>query len=144
VSSESLKQAQDRRSALIDANVEKALDIALSNADRVGPDARHKLKGILKHYAHEAHPFAACVRDNRKRFGDRAEAVCAVVKDIIRGTTHWRGKNNPNDKGSPGVAGLSEDSIDAEIEKIFDSLAEDQWDAIEALLTSDLSFDEDQ
>src|SRR4051812_9896833 len=44
------------------------------NAAQVGPDARYKLRGILKHYAKKAHPFAACVRDNRKRFGPRAEA----------------------------------------------------------------------
>lgn len=32
---------------------------------------------------------------------------CSVLKDIIRGTTKWRGKNNPNDHGTPGVVGLS-------------------------------------
>jgi hypothetical protein len=30
------------------------------------------------------------VRDNRKRFGDRAERVCAVVKDMGERTTKWR------------------------------------------------------
>lgn len=74
----------------------------------VGPEARNRLKGILKHYAKMPHPFTACVRDNRKRFGERTEAVCAVLKDIIRGTTKWRGHNNPTDHGSAGIAGLSE------------------------------------
>lgn len=74
----------------------------------VGPKARHKLKGILQHYAKDPHPFTSCVRDNRKRFGPDAERVCAVLKDIIRGTTKWRGKNNPRDMGSAGIAGMSE------------------------------------
>jgi hypothetical protein len=81
------------------------------NAAQVGPRARWKLRGILKHYAKKLHPFAACVRDNRKRFGPRTEGVCAVVKDLIRGTTHWRGHNNPRDKGAAGLAGLSEDAL---------------------------------
>lgn len=32
---------------------------------------------------------------------------CSVLKDIIRGTDRWRGKNNPRDVGTPGVVGLS-------------------------------------
>lgn len=93
---------------------DEAIDqIFLSNADRVGPKARKQLSGLLKYYAKKPHPFTSCVRDNRKRFGNRAENVCAVLKDIIRGTTKWRGKNNPRDKGTPGVAGLSEESYDA-------------------------------
>lgn len=111
-----LADAQAARSERGDASLELAIDVVLdrledartnlSNADRVGPAAREKLKGILKKYAKSAHPFADCVRDNRKRFGTRAENVCAVVKDIIRGTTKWRG-NKKLDKGAPGVKGLS-------------------------------------
>lgn len=85
--------------------------VQLSNADRVGPDAKKKLSGLLKFYAKKAHPFDSCVADNRKRFGPKAEGVCAVLKDIIRGTTKWRGKNNPRDVGTPGVKGLSEDEL---------------------------------
>lgn len=71
-----------------------------TNFKQVSPKAKKQLHGLLKFYAKKAHPFEACVRDNTKRFGkDRAEKVCAVLKDIIRGTTKWRGKNNPNDKG---------------------------------------------
>jgi len=47
-----------------------------------------------------------CVKDNRKRFGPRTEAVCATLKDIIRGGTDWRG-NKSKDKGSEGIANLS-------------------------------------
>lgn len=71
--------------------------VYLSNADRVGPQARNKLKGILKHYAKSPHPFADCVKDNTKRFGaDGAKKICAVDKDIIEGTTKWRGKKTPS------------------------------------------------
>lgn len=97
---------------LSEEEMDSYLTVCFSNADRVGPVARKKLSGILKHYAKEKKPFTACVKDNTKRFGkDRAERICAVIKDIIRGTTHWRGHNNPKDKGTPGVAGLSEEEL---------------------------------
>ncbi len=51
-----------------------------------------KLHPLLKHYAKMKHPFTACVRDNRKRFGGKTEAYCAVLKDLIVGNTKWRGK----------------------------------------------------
>ena len=98
-----LQLAQESRARrgerLADEQIEVVLDrvglseercLELSNADRVGPEARKKLKGILDHYRHSTHPFTECVRDNRKRFGARAEQVCAVVKDMIVGSTHWR------------------------------------------------------
>lgn len=66
-----------------------AFDLELS-AKTVGPEARQKLRKLLKFYAQKPHPFTACVRDNRKRFGSGTEAVCATLKDIIRGTTKWR------------------------------------------------------
>lgn len=51
-----------------------------------------KLHPLLSHYAKMKHPFTACVRDNRKRFGGKTEAYCAVLKDLIVGSTNWRGK----------------------------------------------------
>lgn len=116
-----LAEAQAERQRLIENRVDNAMKIVLlgptgagkapgvSQASTVGPAARHKLRGILRHYAKEAHPFTACVRDNRKRFGPRAEAVCAVVKDIIRGTTRWRG-HPALDHGAPGALAASETS----------------------------------
>ena len=103
---ETLEMAQVRRR-------EMALELSpngsllLSNADRVGPEARHRLAGLIKYYAKKPHPFRACVSDNTKRFGeDRAKRVCAVIKDI-RGTTKWRG--NPElDHGAPGAVGLDD------------------------------------
>lgn len=74
----------------------------------VGPDARHKLKGILQHYGKSAHPFTDCVRDNEKRFGARADNICAVVKDIIFNSTKWRGKGNPAGMGPHPYTGLSD------------------------------------
>src|SRR3972149_8002921 len=78
-----------------DEDIEQYLNIALSNGfskgtANVSPKDMVKLRGLLKHYAKKKHPFASCVRDNRKRFGPRTEAVCAVLKDLIRGTTKWR------------------------------------------------------
>lgn len=58
----------------------------------VSPADMKKLKGLLSHYRKKPHPFRSCVRDNRKRFGPRTEAMCAVLKDLIKGTTSWRGK----------------------------------------------------
>jgi hypothetical protein len=103
------------------------------NAAQVGPRARWKLRGILKHYAKKLHPFAACVRDNRKRFGPRTEGVCAVVKDLIRGTTHWRGHNNPRDKGAAGLVGMSEEALFSDPE-VAEALIDDEVaDALYAL-----------
>jgi hypothetical protein len=51
-----------------------------------------KLHPLLQHYGKMPHPFTACVRDNRKRFGTKTEAYCAVLKDFIVGNTNWRGK----------------------------------------------------
>lgn len=53
---------------------------------------KKKLRGLMRYYAKKKHPFAACVRDNRKRFGSHTEEYCAVLKDLIVGNTKWRGK----------------------------------------------------
>lgn len=58
----------------------------------VSPRDEKILSSLKRYYAKKAHPFTACVRDNRKRFGPRTEALCAVMKDLIRRTTKWRGK----------------------------------------------------
>ena len=59
-----------------------------------------------------------------KRFGPgRTERVCAVLKDIIRGTTHWRG--HPElDHGAPGAIAAAE--IDEETEKLLLSIPSDR------------------
>ncbi len=92
-----LQEARERREDVLLAEViDSRLDVLLS-AKTVSPEARVQLRHLLSHYAKQAHPFRACVRDNMKRFGPgRTEKVCATLKDIIRGTTKWRrGGNHP-------------------------------------------------
>jgi hypothetical protein len=48
------------------------------------------LSNLIRHYLKKPHPFTSCVRDNRKRFGPRTEAVCAGLKDVALGTHRWR------------------------------------------------------
>lgn len=127
VGDDALRRASDRRRWLSEgyapdeyafaARLDRACDLLLGEAGKPGtnfkqvsPESRARMKGLLEHYAKKAHPFAACVRDNRKRFGPRTEAVCAVLKDLIRGTTKWRGHGNKNDKGSAGLK-MSEDDV---------------------------------
>lgn len=59
-----------------------------------------KLKGLLKYYAKKPHPFTACVKDNRKRFGAHTEQYCAVLKDLIVGNTKWRKGGSKTAKGA--------------------------------------------
>lgn len=102
-----------------------------TNFKQVTPEARHKLAGIIRHYRGMAHPFATCVRDNTQRFGqERAERICAVVKDLAMGTTHWR-------KGAK--AHLSEDAaqppeLDEETADLLVALSPEQVNAIKALV----------
>lgn len=78
-----------------------------TNWKQVTPKARKQLGGILAHYRKMARPFTACVRDNRKRFGDRAERVCAVVKDLNERSTKWR------KGGKKKLSELSDDELGA-------------------------------
>lgn len=114
---------------------EKALDELLLSAKTTGPHARHKLRGLLRYYAKKSHPFTACVNDNLKRFGPgKTQAYCATLKDIIRGTTHWRG--HPElDHGAPGAVAASEEYfIDDELAIILSEISDEQIDrAIEIL-----------
>jgi len=129
-------------SEISDERMERALDALLlgeggGGAKTVGPHARKKLKGLLEYYAKKPHPFRACVRDNRKRFGPRTEAYCATLKDIIRGTTKWRGKNNPKDKGTKGlksVEKLSEPMIDDELALLLEQITDESIDNANRIL----------
>jgi hypothetical protein len=133
----SLLEAQRARQARVaDAQFDKLFDSKIaflfSEADTVGPDARHKLRGILRHYAKEPHPFRACVKDNMKRFGPgRTEAVCATLKDIIRGTTHWRG-HPAEDHGSPGAIAATGPEIDEDMGMLLLSISEERLEAFVA------------
>lgn len=60
----------------------------------VTPGDRKKLAGLLKHYGKMAHPFSTCKRDQIKHglTPDHANRRCAVIVDLIKGGTGWRGK----------------------------------------------------
>lgn len=124
-----LQKARERREdRKLDAVIEDAVGFLFSEADTVGPHQRHQLRGLLRYYAKQPHPFRACVKDNTKRFGPgRVEKVCATLKDIIRGTTHWRG-HPERDHGSPGVTASDEapPEIDEDLATILLSVEEDK------------------
>jgi peptidoglycan hydrolase-like protein with peptidoglycan-binding domain/adenine/guanine phosphoribosyltransferase-like PRPP-binding protein len=84
---EDRKDPRDRRRVVEAAEVGKPG----TNWKQVTPEHRRKIDAIVRYYMKKPHPFGACVRDNTKRFGkDRAERICAVVKDMGRRTTKWR------------------------------------------------------
>lgn len=60
----------------------------------VSASDKKKLSPLIKHYMGMAHPFTACVRDQKKHglSDDHAKRRCAVLKDLGTGTTKWRGK----------------------------------------------------
>jgi hypothetical protein len=135
ISPERQQALQRRQERELDTEINRRIDLIFSNesilfseADTVGPHQRHQLRGLLRHYAKQAHPFRACVKDNTKRFGPGAvEKVCATLKDLIRGTTHWRG--HPElDHGSPGVTASDDDPpmIDEELGNLLLSIDEDK------------------
>jgi hypothetical protein len=95
----------------LDEELADFVQVALSNGfskgtANVSPRDYQKLMPLLKHYAKDPHPFTACVRDNRKRFGPGVNGICAVVKDLIYHSTKWR---NRNEKLTPAV--LSEEEL---------------------------------
>jgi len=96
---------------LTDQEIDDYLEVAYfaisKGTANVSPADKKKLRPLLRHYAKMRHPFAACVRDNRKRFGAHTEEYCAVLKDLIVGNTKWRGKGK---KYTPKK--LAENSID--------------------------------
>lgn len=122
---------QAREDALLDEAIDKSLGLLFSEADTVGPRQRHQLRGLLRFYAKKAHPFRSCVHDNLKRFGPgRTEAVCATLKDIIRGTTHWRG--HPElDHGAPGAVAASPPQLDDDLVELLLSIPEERIDRLE-------------
>lgn len=120
---ERLNMSEEENDDMSDADIKReerideAVDLVLdswggkpgTNFEQVGPEARRRLRGLMEYYAKKPHPFRACVRDNRKRFGPNTERVCAVLKDLIRGTTHWRGKADMSEVGMFSEYAASED-----------------------------------
>jgi hypothetical protein len=119
------KARAEREDRAINLAIDTFIEERIKEANLAAPISAHakvKLRGILRKYAREDHPFRACVRDNTKRFGPgRVEAVCATLKDTIRGNKNWRGKGKM-DKGS---AGLADDlAIDADVLLALDAISE--------------------
>lgn len=108
--------------------LDQAIGLIFSSKD-VGPDAREKLRNLLKFYAKKAHPFRACVRDNSKRFGPgRVEKVCATLKDMIKGTTHWR--HGGHGAMAASFDGLEIPEIDDEVAGLIMSLPDEKLDKL--------------
>lgn len=121
-----LKIDQARRDeALISASIQAHIERRLSGlelAAPISPSAKRKLGGILRKYAKSPHPFRACVRDNIKRFGPgRTEAICATLKDEIRGRKDWR-------KG--GVAASDGVVIDGDVLMALDAISDVDLEAV--------------
>lgn len=103
----------------IDQHIEKRLS-QVQLAAPIQPEAKHKLKGILKWMAKQDHPFRACTKANAKRFGPgRTEAVCATLTDQIKGRKDWR-------KGGGHSAVKMEDPpvIDGDVLLALDAISE--------------------
>jgi hypothetical protein len=113
-----LEQAREERlDREIDGMIADKLKNATNLAAPISPAARVKLRGILKKYAKSPHPFRACVKDNMSRFGPgRTEAVCATLKDTIKGNKNWR-KGGANTSESDQV-------IDADVLLALDAISD--------------------
>jgi hypothetical protein len=114
-----LKTLEQAREERFDREIDAMIDERLKKvqlAAPVAPAAKVKLRNILKKYAKHPHPFRACVADNMKRFGPgRTEAICATLKDTIKGRKDWR----------KGGAKMSEDVvIDADVLLVLDAISE--------------------
>jgi hypothetical protein len=114
---------EDRFDREIDEMISKKLSEAKLAAP-ISPTAKVKLRGILKKYAKSPHPFRACVADNMKRFGPgRAEAVCATLKDTIKGRKDWRKGANTSEEDSLVIDGdvlLALDAIsEIDLQELF-------------------------
>jgi len=133
---------------LSDEEMDSYLSLCLSAKD-VTPADRKKLSGLLKFYAKKKHPFTACVRDNTKRFGrERAERICAVLKDIIRGTTKWRSTERKKHLSEATMNELFQLDIDdvfvhylSELEVDENGMIADETEGTEEQLLAEMFFD---
>jgi hypothetical protein len=64
----------------------------MANWQRITPEERRKLKGILGWMRTTRHPHGKCVRALMKKGvpQERANRICAVAKDAAMGSTGWR------------------------------------------------------
>lgn len=117
---ETVEQARERRlDEALNLAIDQHIDMRLSKvqlATPISPQAKVKLRGILKAMAKEKHPFRACVTKLMPKFGPgRTEAVCATLKTEIKG--------KPWDKG--GVKASEEEIvIDGDVLVALDAVSE--------------------
>ena len=129
---------------LTDEEWDDYLTISLANYQRVTPSERKKLRGLMNYYRKKAHPFRSCVEDNTKRFGkERAERVCAVLKDLIKGTTKWRGEERKKNLSEDTLKELFEIEVDESFYHYIEELSEEEISEIMAEETN-LSDDREQ
>jgi len=114
-----LEQAREER---FDREIDKMISDKIAEANLaapISPVAKVKLRNILKKYAKSEHPFRECVRDNMKRFGPgRTEALCATLKDTIKGRKDWR------KGGGKAMASEGDLTIDADVLLALDAVSE--------------------
>lgn len=94
-----------------------------------------KLRPLMRYYAKKKHPFTACVRDNRKRFGALTEKYCAVLKDLIVGSTKWRGEGK---KYTP--KNLTDDNFEIFMSEMGIEIPEGFSDYLSALTEEDIQL----
>ncbi len=129
---------------LTDEQLDDYLMVSLANYQRVTPGERKKLKGLMAYYAKKKHPFTECVRDNTKRFGkDRAERICAVLKDLIKGTTKWRGEEKKAHLSESTLRELFEIDVDDAFYKYIEELTDEEIEAVMADTDIGLSDEDD-
>lgn len=95
--------------------LEKAEEFTKPGTANVSPEDRKKLRGLIDHYRGMAHPFTACVRDQKKHgiADDHAKARCAVLMDLGAKPPGWRSMHKAEDSVPP--------EIDEDLEKAINS-----------------------
>jgi hypothetical protein len=108
----------------------RVLDVTKTHA---GENPAGPIRHLISYYKKFKHPFTKCVRDNRKRFGPRTEAVCAGLKDISTQTHNWRNSGKLAKSDNPDLipVGLLDEAV--EIWKSHGLTAEDATMALESM-----------
>jgi hypothetical protein len=129
---------------LTEQEFEDYISVAFANGfskgtANVSPADMKRLRPILEKYKKSPHPFRACVKDNKKRFGPNVNKYCAVIKDLIEGSTKWRGKKKGLSESTLAeLFGLEVDYPDI---LFFSEISEEEMEQILAEETEDYDFE---
>lgn len=136
-----LSQARSNRDEMM---LEQTLDAILLSAKTVTPAERKKLLPLLKYYAKFKKPFTKCYNDNVKRWGpELTKKRCAVIKDLIMGTTKWRkGRQSANMSDDDIAMHTNAPYAGDDVIAIIDRLTENQIEQIEDVIMA-AAFSED-